>query len=135
MPSQFASFRRLALGLQALSFLLLGLAIWLDETVDLPHRLFHATATPFRPEEAGFETALLAVVAVASLSLTNLLLRRLVEARTFLPFCLVCQRVRSGERWTSVSDFLQQEGAELLDYGLCPDCSSTVREPTAPGVV
>jgi len=131
MPSQLTSFRRLALGLQALSFLLLGLAIWLDETVDLPHRLFHATPTPFRPEEAAFETVLLAAVAVTSLWLTNMLLRRLVEVRMFLPFCLVCQRVRSGGRWTSVSDFLQQEGSDLLDYGFCPDCGTRVPESAA----
>ena len=116
MPSRFASLRRISLGLQALSFLLLALVIWLDETLDLPHRLFHAARTPFRPEEALFETLLLVLVAAASLSLTNVLLRRLVYAQSFLPFCPACQRVRRRERWTSVSDFMQEEHADLLRY-------------------
>ena len=127
MPSQMVALRRLSLGLQAFSFLLLALVIWLDETLDLPHLLFHATPTPFRPEEALFETLLLVMVALVSLAFTSMLLKRLIYAQSFLPFCPACQQVRRGERWTSVSDFLQEEQADLLGYGLCPTCSA--RQP------
>jgi len=124
MPTHIAALRRLSLGLQAVSFLLLISVIWLDETLDLPHLLFHAARTPFRPEEALFETLLLVIVGLISLALTGFLLKRLVYAQSFLPFCPACQRVRRGERWTSASDFLQEEQTDLLGYGLCPTCSS-----------
>ena len=123
MTSQLISLRRLSLGLQALGFLVLIVISWLDEILDLPARLFHARPTPFRPEEALFESLLLVIVAAASLGLTSRLLRRLIHAQSFLPLCPACQRVRRGERWTSLSDFLQEEHADFLGYGLCPSCS------------
>jgi hypothetical protein len=129
MASRLAQLRRLSLGLQALGFMLLVLVSWLDETLDLPHLLFHAAATPFRPEEALFETLVLVIVGVLSLFLTSHLLKGLIQARSFLPFCPSCQRVRRGERWTSVTDFLQEEQADLLGYGLCPACASRMQEP------
>jgi hypothetical protein len=124
MTSRFSALRRLSLGLQALSFVLLLAVIWLDETLDLPRRFFHAAPTPFRPEEALLETLLLLAVALISLAFTSTLLKRLIVAQSFLPFCPACQRVRRGERWTSVADFLQEEQSDLLGYGLCPTCDS-----------
>jgi hypothetical protein len=131
MFSQLIALRRIAVGLQALGFLLVMAVIWLDESLDLPHLLFHAAPTPFRPEEAGFETACLALVGLASLVLTSALLRRLSYAQSFIAFCPSCQRVRRGDDWTSLSDLLQGEQAHVLSYNLCPGC--TARFAPTPG--
>jgi hypothetical protein len=116
--------RRLAIVLQVAGFVLVAGVIWLDEAIDLPHLLFGASPTPFRPEEAVFEMVLLGVTATAMILVTSAILRRLAYAETLLRFCPACQRVLRRGAWTSVSDFFQDEEAEALHYGVCPDCAA-----------
>ncbi len=123
--------RRLAIVLQVLAFLLLAGVSWLDEAVDLPHILFGATRTPFRPEEAALETFVLAVVAVGSAVATNAILRRLVYLETFVAFCPACQRVRRHGEWTTISSYFQDREADALQYGVCPACAERQERPLA----
>ena len=126
MPVYLARLRRSFLALQTLSFLMVAVVIWLDEAVDFPHMFFHAVPTPFRPQEAGLESILLALVALGSLAITNTLFRRLAEADSFLAFCPACQRVRRGDEWTTASDVVQDYLGDAAHYGLCPACLSRV---------
>jgi hypothetical protein len=105
----------------------LAVVSWLDEAIDLPHLLFRARPTPFRPEEAAFETLLLAVVAGGVVYLTNVILRRLAYVESFLAFCPSCQRVQRRGEWTSISDYFQEQEAGALQHGLCLDCASPGR--------
>jgi hypothetical protein len=116
--------RRLAIVLQVAGFLLVAGVIWLDESIDLPHLLFRASPTPFRPEEAVFEMLLLGVTAAATILVTSAILRRLAYVEALVRFCPSCQRVLRRGEWTSVSDFFQDEEAEALHYGVCPDCAA-----------
>ena len=116
--------RRLALVLQVAGFVLVAGVIWLDEAIDLPHLLFRASPTPFRPEEALFEMLLLGLTAAASILVTGTILRRLAYVETLVRFCPSRQRVLRRGEWTSVSDFFQDEEAEALHYGVCPDCAA-----------
>ena len=111
--------RRLALVLQIAGFALVAGVIWLDEAIDLPHLLFRAAPTPFRPEEAAFEMLLLGITATATILVTSAILRRLALVR----FCPACQRVLRRGEWTTVSDLFQDEEADALHYAVCPDCA------------
>jgi hypothetical protein len=124
MVTRINALRRLAIVLQVAGFVLVAGVIWLDEAIDLPHLLFGATPTPFRPEEAVFEMLFLGVTAAASIIVTSALLRRLGYVETLVRFCPSCQRVLRRGAWTSVSDFFQDEEAEALHYGVCPDCAA-----------
>ena len=123
--------RRLALVLQVAGFVLVAGVIWLDEAIDLPHLLFRASPTPFRPEEALFEMLLLGLTAAASILVTSAILRRLAYVETLVRFCPSCQRVLRRGEWTSVSDFFQDEEADALRYGVCPDCAARGSGPVA----
>ena len=123
MLARLDSLRRRAVALQVLGFALIAGISWLDETIDLPHLLFGATPTPFRPEEAAFETLLLGIVGAGSVLITNSLLRRLAYMESFLPFCPACQRIQRRGAWTSISDYFQEQEGEALQYGVCPDCA------------
>lgn len=123
MYTRLLALRRRAVLLQALGFLIVGLVIWLDEAIDLPHLLFRAQPSPFRPEEAGFELALLALVGTASIVLSSALLARLAQMESLPQFCPSCQRIQRRGEWTSISDFFQEQAAEELRYGVCPGCS------------
>lgn len=123
MLTRLDALRRRAIALQCLGFMLVGEVIWLDEAIDLPQLLFHARPSPFRPEEAAFELLLLAIVGVASLLLTNTLLRRVARAESFISFCPSCQRIERRGEWTSISDFFQEQQADELKHGVCPACA------------
>lgn len=116
--------RRLAIALQVAGFVVVAGVIWLDEAIDLPHLLFRASPTPFRPEEALFEMLLLAGTATVTILVTGAILRRLAYVETLVRFCPACQRVLRRGEWTSVADFFQDEEAEALHYGVCPDCAA-----------
>ena len=130
MLTRLNALRRRAIGLQVLGFVLVGEVIWLDEAIDLPLHLFHAAPSPFRPEEAGFELLLLAVVGTASVLLTNALLRRVAQAESFISFCPSCQRIQRGGEWTSISDFFQEQEAGDLKHGVCPACAGPSQRAT-----
>ena len=115
--------RRLALVLQIAGFALVAGVIWLDEAIDLPHLLFRAAPTPFRPEEAAFEMLLLGITATATILVTSAILRRLAYVEALVRFCPACQRVLRRGEWTTVSDLFQDEEADALHYAVCPDCA------------
>lgn len=131
MLTRLNDLRRLAIVLQIVAFTLLAGVSWLDEAIDLPHLLFGATPTPFRPEEAAFETLLLALVAAGSAFATNAILRRLVYLESLVAFCPACQRVRRRGGWTSISDYFQDRESDALQYGVCPDCAERERRTRA----
>lgn len=124
MLTRINALRRLAIVLQVAGFVLVAGVIWLDEAIDLPHLLFGASPTPFRPEEAMFEMLFLGITAAVSILVTSAILRRLAYVETLVRFCPACQRVLRRGEWTSVSDFFQEEEAEALHYGVCPDCAA-----------
>ena len=121
--------QRASIALQGLAYLVLIGVIWLDEWLDLPHLFFHAEPTPFRWQEAAFETAILLLVAFITATIIRSLIRRLEQALVYLPFCPACQRVRQDGRWTSLIDFLQSEEGDAIDYALCPTCQPAPTEP------
>lgn len=132
MNRRYQLLERAALGLMAAAFAILAAVIWLDELFDLPHLLFHAPPTPFRWQESAFESGILLTVAILTTRIVHSLYRRLTEALAYLPICPACQRVETHGRWTSISDFLQSEQGESMDYTLCPTCSPPAIGSTTP---
>jgi hypothetical protein len=74
---------------------------------------------------------LLAIVGTASVVLTNTLLRRLDYMESLISFCPSCQRILRRGAWTSTSDFLQEQEADALQYGTCPDCAGATHGRSA----
>lgn len=109
----------LPLALEAAGFVTIAVVIWLDELIDLPHLLFGATVTPFRPTEALLESALVLALGALIMDFTAHSLSRHIERLIVL--CAWCHKVRLDREWVSIEDFLREHRADT-SHGMCPDC-------------
>jgi hypothetical protein len=109
--------------LQLLGFAIVLAMLWADELLDLPHILFHATATPRRLSEAVFESTVVAVLGLVTTSFTMRLTRRIVALESFVVLCGWCRRIRDEGRWLTLEAFLTAHQANA-SHGLCPECAA-----------
>ena len=115
---------------EAIGFFVIVAAIWVDELWDLPHRLFGAPMTPFRPEEAIAESTLVVTLCVIVMWQSYRILRRVAYLESMVVMCAWCRRVRHGGAWMSVEAFLAQHNART-SHGTCPDCAAHLRAEAA----
>jgi hypothetical protein len=109
-----------AIALEALGFLIIALAIWLDELMDLPRYLFGAPASPFRPHEAVLESGLVILLAAGIITFT---VRLVGHVDRLIVLCAWCHRVRLDTAWVSIEEFLRVHRADT-SHGICPDCTA-----------
>jgi hypothetical protein len=105
--------------------------IWLDEWLDLPHRLFGEPASPARFSEAGVESGCIAVAGALAVLATVALLRRVRRLETYVAMCAWCRQVRVDGRWMPFEEFLLLKEDLRTSHGICESCAARVREPTA----
>jgi hypothetical protein len=101
-------------------FFFVIIVIWLDEILDLPHVLFGAPATPINCVESIFETAFVALLAALVVSITSLLMYRIMGG--ILTICTFCKRIRADGRWISLDDYIPRHSNADLSHGICPEC-------------
>jgi len=111
------------IGLQAVGFSLIILAIWLDEVMDVPHRVLGAPATPANLDECWFESSVTLLAAMACLIATSLVFRHIRYLEGFVSMCAACRKVRLNGNWVPVEEFLAYASAARVTHGLCPSCA------------
>ena len=115
---------RYALALETAGFLLIIVIIWLDELLDLPRLLFGAAATPVRLGEGAMESVLTLLVGIAVVSITYRAFRRIEYLESLVVMCAWCRRVRSGDDWLPVEEFLRQQHHAHTTHGICSSCAA-----------
>jgi hypothetical protein len=120
---------RYTLALEAAGFLLIIAIIWLDEILDLPRLLFGAPATPLRLGEGLLESALTLAVGTLVVSITYRAFRRIEYLESLVVICAWCRRVRAGEEWLAVEEFLQRQHNAHTTHGICTTCATGVLLP------
>lgn len=128
MTVRSAVFRH-TLALEAVSFLLIVAIIWLDEVLDLPRLLFGAAPTPIRLGEGLLESVLILVVGVAVVAITQRAFRRIEYLESLVVMCAWCRRVRSGDEWLRVEEFLEQQHHAHTTHGICSSCAGSISVP------
>ena len=113
--------------LEATGFLAIMALIWIDELWDLPHYLFGASRTPFRPTEAIAESGLVLLMGAAIIVSSIRILRRVAYLESMIVLCAWCRRVRMDESWVSIEAFLH-EHRRTTSHGICPDCKLRLEE-------
>jgi hypothetical protein len=124
-PPKQGGLPRGILALIAAGFLAIAAMIWLDELLDLPHRLFGAPEAPFSPDEAVFESGLVLALGIAVIVLSIHLSRRLAYLESLIVLCAWCHRVHLGSSWVTIEEFLRVHQAES-SHGICPECAARV---------
>jgi hypothetical protein len=110
-------------------FLVVVVAIWMNDYFDLPHRFFGEPLVPFNPNEAIFESLFVAGLAFAVAAITRRLTTRVAELESLLPICSFCKRIRTPNTdpekqasWETVEHYIHTRTGSQFSHGLCPDC-------------
>lgn len=120
---------RLVVG-EAIGFLIIVAAIWVDELWDLPRHLFGGRPSPFRPQEAIAESGLVIILCIIVVWQSLRILRRLAYFESMVVMCAWCRRVRHDDVWMPMEAFLAQHNART-SHGTCPDCAANLRAEAA----
>ncbi len=128
MTPRRTTFRRL-LALEAAGFLIVSVIIWLDELLDLPHRVFGAPPTPVRIAEGTLESVLTLALGAVVVVVTARAFRRILYLESLVVLCAWCRRVRDGDEWLTVEEFLERQHAAETTHGICERCAATVMLP------
>jgi hypothetical protein len=121
---------RYTLALETAGFLLIIVIIWLDEILDLPHRLFGAAPTPLRVGEGLLESILTLGVGVVIVSITYRALRRIEYLESLVVVCAWCRRVRAdNDEWLTMESFLEREHHSHTTHGICSVCAAGITVP------
>lgn len=105
-----------------LGFGLMTLVLWLDELLDLPHLLLGSPRTPVNIGESLIETAMLLPLAGAVAWLTSHLMHRVKHLEGLMHICSSCHRVRDGDEWVSLEEYLHSHSQAELEPSLCRRC-------------
>lgn len=116
-----AFFTRAILLYEAIGFALVIGVIWADETLDLPYYLLGVPGT-LRWPEALLESGLVFLLGVLTLGLTYRDLARIRYLEGFLPVCSYCKKIRAGEHWIPIEQYVSDHSAAYFSHGLCPTC-------------
>ena len=122
---------RYTLALEATGFLLIIAIIWLDEVLDLPRILLGAAATPLRPGEGLLESVLTLGVGTVVVTISYRAFRRIEYLQSLVVMCAWCRRVRAGDEWLAVEQFLERQHNAHTTHGICESCASGILTPPA----
>lgn len=104
-------------------FLAVVAIMWLDEVLDLPHRLFGFQATPVNWVEGLIETSMVLACCLVVVACTNLLVRRVKHLEGLLPVCSHCHRVRDDQgQWRQIEAYVRDNSDADFSHGICPEC-------------
>jgi hypothetical protein len=105
--------------------------LWLDEFIDLPHRLFSAAPTPYRVEEYLIETTSVTIIGIAVIALTWFLIKRLESAEEFVRVCSWCKRVFLDDCWVHFEEYLSKKQELSSTHGICESCLQKIKKEEA----
>ena len=98
--------------------------MWLNELVDLPHKIFGSPVTPINYSESVFETIVVSLLATMVIIFTNMLVQRIRHLEGILPICSFCKRIRSKGEWISIDSYIRDHSDAKLSHGVCPQCAT-----------
>lgn len=107
---------------ELIGFLTITLVLWIDEVLDLPHNLFGAAATPVNWVESIFESALVLALGAFIIFLSWRFLKQIKYLEGFLPVCSFCKRIRRGEDWAPIEQYIKDHSEAEFSHSLCPEC-------------
>ena len=110
------------IGIEIFGFLSAILIIWVDEIFDLPYTIFGAIATPINYLESTFESIVIALLGIIIIFLTHTILQRLNYLEGILPVCSFCNKIRSGDRWIPIENYISDHSEADFSHSVCPEC-------------
>lgn len=107
---------------EGVGFVLVLVLLWLNELLDLPHRLLGAPSTPVNWRESILESVLVLALAAVILLWTYWALARIRHLEGFVPICLNCKRVDASGKWIPIEVYITEHSEAVLSHSVCPEC-------------
>lgn len=115
---------RRILAYESLALAFIVVVIWLNEVLDIPHRLLGAGATAVNWREAVLESVIIIIVGVTICRLTAAVLARMRYLEGILPICAACKRIRDEQgAWHPVESYVHDRSEAEFSHGICPECA------------
>jgi hypothetical protein len=116
--------------IETFGFLLVIMAIWVDEAFHLPHHLFGEPLVPFLVREAIWESAFVGILGFTVIFFTWRSAKRIAQLESLLPICMICKKIRKpdadpklDESWETVERYINERTGSQFSHGLCPECA------------
>ena len=95
-----------------------------NEVLDLPHLLFRDKSTSIeqRLGEVGIELVIFSIIMIVEIVLIKKLYLRIRILEGFLPVCSSCKKIRHGENWDQIENFIADHSLAEFSHTICPDC-------------
>lgn len=116
IASRIIYYQLMAFGL--LMFLIVG-----DEMFDFPHTVFGGIATPINWFETYIEGMYVLLLGSLSIFFSRYLLMRIKYLEGIVPICSFCKKIRHGEDWKSLEEYISSHSEALFSHGVCPECA------------
>jgi hypothetical protein len=112
---------------QLMSFVLLILLIWVNETMDLASLWFGTL--PGNPDVFRGCVLTIATIIVAIVATGHAYVQQKRIIKGLLTVCSQCHKIRIDEKmWERVDDYITEHSLALISHGLCPHCYEAMKK-------
>lgn len=112
---------------QLMTFCLLILLIWTNETMDLASLWFGAPQG--NPDVFRGCVLTIAVIVVAIIAIGHAYVQQKRIITGLLTVCSQCHKIRVDEKvWERVDDYITDHSLALISHGLCPHCYEQMKD-------
>ena len=115
-------FIRRIIGVEIIGFLCVIIIVWLDELFDLPHNVFGALPSSINYSESLFESIVIVLLGLVIILLTHAILQRLRFFEGLVPVCSFCKKIRSGDQWMPIVEYIGEHSEADFSHTVCPEC-------------
>jgi len=97
------------------------LLIWASEVFDIPH-MVGGQATPINWLEASIDSSFVLALGSFVIFESRQCLKRIKHLEGFLRVCTFCKRIRVGNEWIPIEQYIQAHSETEFSHGLCSQC-------------
>ena len=117
-----STFTKEVLLFEGIGFALVVSLLWLNEALDLPHKLLGAPTTPVNWRESILESLVVGALAVGTLGWTYRALARIRYLEGYFRVCMYCKRIQAGDQWIPIEQYVIDHTEAVLSHSICPEC-------------
>ena len=108
--------------IESIGIALLVLLVWSMEYFDMPFMFMGGEETPVNTVECIWESVLVLLVGATTIYITRKLLIRLEFLEGLLHICSFCKKIKVGDRWITLEEYIITETEAVFSHGFCPEC-------------
>jgi hypothetical protein len=97
-------------------------ALFAGEYSNFAHTIGSVIVQTVPIREVAWEGALFLVVLAAELIVSVRFLRRVIYLENFMLICSNCSKIKIGNEWIPMADYLTKKTDVVFSHGLCPTC-------------